>query len=93
MLPLEYEAFIDRKYNDDLSLVSRTEKDAVICTPEGAWRQLQLMLVNQIVETKQNNNKSIIARTFCIHSDTSNAIEILSYIRLKLKQLDIDLFK
>ena len=44
-------------------------------------------------ETKQKSNKSIIASTFCIHSDTSNAVEILSYIRLKLKQLDIDLFK
>jgi UPF0271 protein len=93
LLPLEYEAFIDRKYNDDLSLVSRIEKDAVIITPDVAWRQLRLMIENQIVETKQNSNKSIIATTFCIHSDTFNAVEILSYIRMKLKQLDIGLSK
>jgi UPF0271 protein len=93
LLPLEFEAFIDRRYNDDLSLVSRTEQDAVICTSEGAWHQLKLMIENKEVETKQKSNKSIIASTFCIHSDTSNAVEILSYIRLKLKQLDIDLFK
>jgi UPF0271 protein len=93
LLPLEYEAFIDRQYNDDLSLVSRAEKDAVICNPEGAWRQLQLIIEDQIVETKQRNNTSIKASTFCIHSDTSNVVEILSYIRLKLKQLHIGLFK
>ena len=93
VLSLEYEAFIDRKYNDDLSLVSRIEKDAVFCNPDAAWRQLQLMIEKQIVETKQNNTKSIIASTYCIHSDTSKVIEILSYIRLKLKELNIGLFK
>jgi UPF0271 protein len=91
LLPLEYEAFIDRKYNDDLSLVSRTEKDAVIDSPEDAWRQLSLMLDDQIVETKQKSNITIKASTFCIHSDTSNAVEILAYIRLKLKQLNTGL--
>jgi UPF0271 protein len=93
LLPIEYEAFIDRQYNDDLSLVSRTEKDAVICTSEGAWHQLKLMIENKEVETKQKNTKSLEATTYCIHSDTSNAVEILSYIRLKLKQLDIGLPK
>ena len=93
LLPLEYEAFIDRRYNDDLSLVSRAEKDGVISTPEGAWRQLRLMIEDQIVETKQKNNISIKASTFCIHSDTSNAVEILSYIRQQMKQFDIGLFK
>jgi len=91
LLPLEYEAFIDRKYNDDLSLLSRTEKDAVIESPEDAWAQLSLMLDDQIVETKQKSNIAIKASTFCIHSDTSNAIKILAYIRLKLKQLNIGL--
>ena len=93
VLTLEYEAFIDRKYNDDLSLVSRSEKGAVIYNPEAAWRQLQLMIEKQIVETKQNTNKSIIASTFCIHSDTSTVVETLSYLRLKLKELDIGLYK
>jgi len=86
LLPLEYEAFIDRQYNDDLSLVPRVEKDAVICTPDGAWGQLRLMIENQIVKTKQLNNVSIKAITYCIHSDTPNVVEILLYIR---KQMEI----
>ncbi|MFT4670630.1 MAG: UPF0271 protein [Ulvibacter sp.] len=85
LLLLEYEAFIDRKYNDDLSLVPRIEKDAVICSSDGAWDQLRLMFENQLVKTKQLNNMSIKASTYCIHSDTSNVVEILSYIREQMK--------
>ena len=92
-MPLEYEAFIDRKYNDDLSLVSRTEKDAVISTPEDAWLQLRFMIKDNLVQTKQKKKVPIKASTFCIHSDTFNAVEILSYIRIKLNQLDIGLSK
>ena len=93
LLPLEYEAFIDRTYNDDLSLVSRTEKDAVIYEPNPAWSQLQLMVENNLVQTRKLNKVSIVANTYCIHSDTPNVIEILSFIRQQMKQFHIGLNK
>ncbi|MFT5437345.1 MAG: lactam utilization protein B, partial [Ulvibacter sp.] len=52
---------------------------------DGAWDQLRLMSENQLVKTKQLNNMSIKASTYCIHSDTSNVVEILSYIREQMK--------
>ena len=91
LLPLEYEAFIDRRYNDNLSLVSRDEDDAVLTSPEAAWDQLFLMLKQQEVKTKQNNNISIKASTFCLHSDTPNAVTMLQYIRKQMEENQIRL--
>lgn len=93
LLPLEYEAFIDRRYNDDLSLVSRSEEDAVIISAEAAWNQLYLMLTQQQVKTKQNNQKPIRASTYCIHSDTPSASVILKYIRRQMERNQIHLLK
>lgn len=93
LLPLEYEAFIDRRYNDNLSLVSRNDDEAMIESPEAAWNQLHLMLEQQEVKTKQNNQKPIKASTYCIHSDTPNAVEILQFIRKQMDKNQIRLLK
>lgn len=91
LLPLVYEAFIDRHYNDDLSLVPRSNSKAVIESPELVWNQLYEMLKNQEVTTLQNNKRAINATTFCIHSDTRNALNIVKYIRLQMKDHAIHL--
>ena len=93
LLPLEYEAFIDRRYNDDLSLVSRNEEGAVLTSPEAAWNQLYLMLEQQEVKTKQNNQRPIKASTYCIHGDTLNAVAILQFIRRQMERNQIRLLK
>ena len=91
LLPLVYEAFIDRRYNDDLSLVSRHEENAVISSPEAAWNQLYDMISRGEVSTVQNNRFPINANTFCIHGDNKSSVEILEYIRVKMKEHAIDL--
>lgn len=85
LLPLEYEAFIDRRYNNDLSLVSRKEEDAIICSKEIAWNQLRQMVLNHEVTTIEDQVHSIYASTFCIHGDTQNSVDILKYIREKME--------
>ncbi len=86
LLPLVNEAFIDRRYNNDLSLVSRNEENAVIYSKEIAWKQLHQMIENQEVLTLQNEKLPINATTFCVHSDNENAAEILKHISLKMKE-------
>ncbi|MCW9037555.1 LamB/YcsF family protein, partial [Altibacter sp.] len=49
LLPLVFEAFIDRRYNDDLSLVDRSKKGALIESPQQAWQQLLEMYASQSV--------------------------------------------
>ncbi|PQB05951.1 hypothetical protein BST85_04040 [Aureitalea marina] len=81
LFPLAFEAFIDRRYEEDGSLRSRQESDAVIHEPELAWKQLQLMVTQAKVMTVQGHLIPVKASTFCLHSDHPNAVEILNYIR------------
>lgn len=86
LLSLVYEAFIDRRYNDDLTLVSRKLPNACISSPLLAWHQLFKMLTEKLVGTIQGNEREIIAYTYCIHSDTANAVEMMEYISIKMKE-------
>lgn len=72
-----YEAFADRNYNDDLSLVSRQEKKALITNPKEILQHVSEMVNTQKVTTVSGKRVPIKAATFCVHSDTENAIEIV----------------
>ncbi len=82
-----HEAFADRNYNDDLSLVSRKEKNALITDPNYLLQHVLEMLNDEKVTTISGNKISIKAFTFCVHSDTKNALEILKRLNQKRKQL------
>jgi len=73
-----YEAFADRNYNDNLSLVSRTQKDAVITDVEIIKKRILEMVNTEKVTTISGKKVFIKATTFCIHSDTENAIVIVN---------------
>lgn len=83
------EGFIDRAYNNDLSLVSRDHKEALHKTPEKAWKQLYDMAVHKKVNTICDFQAEIYADTFCIHGDHPNAKGILEYIHDQLSQQNI----
>mgnify|MGYP003624550854 CR=1 FL=1 len=72
-----YEGFTDRNYNDDLSLVSRNEKNAVLTDINEIENHVKGMLFNEEVTTVTGKKKRIKADTFCVHSDTENAAEIV----------------
>lgn len=72
-----YEAFADRNYNDDLSLVSRQEKEALITNPKLILQNVLEMVNTQKVTAVSGKKVAIKAATFCVHSDTENAIEIV----------------
>jgi UPF0271 protein len=91
LFPMTYEAFIDRRYNNDLSLVSRTAENAIIHSPEEAWNQLYEMIETGHISTISGQRKEMIASTFCIHGDHENSVEILKYIRKQLVKYNIDL--
>lgn len=80
------EAFIDRKYQEDGSLVSRKEKGALITDKLQAWNQLNNLIESQQVETRSEKMISMEASTFCIHGDQENTVEILEFIHRKSKE-------
>ena len=86
LLPLKFEAFIDRTYTDDGSLVSRSQPHAVIESTTEAWKQLWQMVSKGMVTSETGNEISIVADTFCIHSDTTNSESILKYLHERLSE-------
>ena len=79
-----YEAFADRRYNEDLSLVSRTLSNALIVDKHEVLKQVQKISDKQLVTTVNFHEKKIKASTFCVHGDTKNAIELLQYLHKHL---------
>ena len=75
-----YEVFGDRNYNDDLSLVSRNNENALISDPESVVNHIKTIKDTGNVKTINGNYKKIKFDTICIHSDTNNSIEILKKI-------------
>ena len=78
------EAFADRNYNQDLSLVSRSMSDALITEPEKVLDHLIPMIKEGTVKTINGAVIPIRAQTFCIHGDTPTALQILMYLAEEL---------
>ncbi|QNJ99022.1 5-oxoprolinase subunit PxpA [Constantimarinum furrinae] len=91
IIPLQFEAFIDRTYNNDLRLVSRSDPNATIETAEAAWKQLQGMIFKNEVTTSEGLQRNIVASTYCIHGDNPNALVILDHIHSQLHNAGIQL--
>ena len=91
VIPIMYEAFIDRRYNDDRSLVSRSETNALIKDSKLAFNQLIRIIVNKRVETVSNKKIKLKADTFCIHGDQVNSMAILNYIHDQMKHYSLEL--
>lgn len=87
------EAFGDRGYQPDLSLVSRQFPDAVISQPETVLERVVSMVREQTVRSATGEDVSIRADTYCIHGDTPNALQILMYLSSELPKYNIYLKK
>ena len=72
-----YEVFADRNYNDDLTLVSRKKEHAVLTKIEEVIPHVSLLKNEQKVKTISGTKVLIKSDTFCVHSDTLNAMQII----------------
>jgi UPF0271 protein len=84
-IKIKYEAFADRNYNDDLTLVSRTYENALILDKMQVFQHVHRIIKEGKVKTVSGKEVKIKADTFCVHGDTKNAIEILKYVSRELK--------
>ncbi|MEE9409038.1 MAG: 5-oxoprolinase subunit PxpA [Polaribacter sp.] len=85
-IKIKYEAFADRNYNDNLTLVSRSKENAVITQTEEVFNHIIFMINNQKVKTISGLEKVIKVDTFCVHGDTMNSLEIVENLSKKLKK-------
>ena len=85
-LNIKYEVFADRNYRDDVRLVPRAQKNAVITNQEEVVNHLWRMVIDQQVKTISGRLIPIRAETCCVHGDNEAAVEIVRYIHQKMTQ-------
>lgn len=84
-----FEAFADRNYNPDHSLVSRLKSNALIVQKEEVFEHLFSMFHDGKITTVTGQKIDSRASTFCLHSDTPNSVEILQFLQRKFLENNI----
>ena len=85
------EVFIDREYNDDLSLVNRESKDAITNDLNKINKKVLNIFKNNKIISVNNIKMNIKAETYCIHGDNPNALIIIKSLRSYLNSHQINL--
>lgn len=78
------EAFADRRYLGDGSLVPRTQANAVIEDAELAVAQSLAIVNAHCVQTLSGETRPLYADSLCVHGDGSQALHLLQTIRQAL---------
>ncbi len=85
------EVFADRTYQDDGSLTSRKEKNALIEDENVSVQQVLQMILQQTVTSVSGKPVNIVAETVCIHGDGKHAVAFAKKIDQTLKQYHIEI--
>ncbi|MEM9076051.1 MAG: 5-oxoprolinase subunit PxpA [Bacteroidota bacterium] len=88
-----YEAFADRNYNEDGSLVSRTHENALISKPEHVLKHILPIIQKGKVATVSGKIIKMRTDTICVHGDTPTALQILEYLSKELRKHNVVLSK
>ncbi len=83
-LSVVFEAFADRHYNDDLTLVSRDKHNAIITNEKDMLNHVKGIIMSHKVSSLNGIDIPITAETICVHGDTPKAVELLKYLRHNL---------
>lgn len=85
------EAYADRAYNADKTLVSRKLPGSVIKDPEKIKMRIEQLINDGTVTTIDNKIIELEFDTIALHGDTPGASEIIKTIRKKLSDLRISI--
>lgn len=90
-IEIVYEAFADRNYNNDLTLVSRDKKNALIHDPDQLFNHVYNMISRRKVKTIQGSEITIYADTYCVHGDNPEALLLIRHLIEKLRLNDVEI--
>ncbi|HKR09378.1 MAG TPA: 5-oxoprolinase subunit PxpA [Gemmatimonadaceae bacterium] len=79
------EAFVDRAYNSDGTLVKRSEPDAVIHDVSAAVNRAAELFTHRIVRTREGAELRVDADSLCVHGDNPDSLRILRAVRHRLE--------
>jgi UPF0271 protein len=88
-LPAAGEAFADRRYLPDGTLMPRKEKGSVLTDPEEAAEQALLIAQDGFVISSAGTRVDVRAQTVCLHGDTPGAPLIARAVRERLESANI----
>lgn len=90
-IEIVYEAFADRNYNSDLSLVSRSNPEALITDSNLVFEHVKRII--NIGKVKAINGVEVRLKvdTFCVHGDQQNALEVLRNLSTNLKAIGVSI--
>ena len=83
------EAFVDRGYRVDGTLVPRTEPGALLSDVEAIAARAVRMVVDRTVEAVDGTRIVIAARSLCVHGDTPGAVAMAEAVRRGLDEAGI----
>ncbi|SOC41478.1 5-oxoprolinase subunit PxpA [Ureibacillus acetophenoni] len=94
-LQTAHEVFADRTYQEDGSLTSRKQSNALITSQEEAANQVIRMVTDGKVRTVQGTDVTLRADSICIHGDGEHAVDFAKYIKRELqsKGIEVQAFK
>jgi UPF0271 protein len=90
-LRLAAEAFADRAYNPDGTLVSRSQPGSVIEEPKLVVERAKRMIEDGTVSAINGETVHLgQIHTICVHGDTANAVEMARILKTRLLAAKID---
>ncbi|MDF0666305.1 MAG: LamB/YcsF family protein [Nitrospira sp.] len=87
-LTIVQEAFADRAYRSDGSLVPRSQPDALLKTEQQVCRQLRQILSGYVTSI-EGQRVALHAESLCIHADTPQAVEFVRLVRNEIESAGI----
>ncbi|MFD7921957.1 LamB/YcsF family protein [Streptomyces sp. NPDC059740] len=88
-LPVVAEAFADRAYTDEGTLVPRREADAVVHDPDTVVARALDMAHGRGVVSRDGRRVPVGARSLCVHGDTPGAARLAARVRRELAESGI----
>ena len=85
------EIFADRAYNDDATLVDRSQPGAVIHDAKVAGDRMARMVAEGAIITESGKRIPAAIDTICLHGDTPEAVDIAKSVRGALEDAGITL--
>lgn len=88
-ISVTFEAFADRNYEENLSLVSRKKAHAILHENSKILKHILDIIQQEKVTTITGVEVPMKASTFCVHGDTKNALDILEFLTSELPKYDV----
>ncbi|MEU1266483.1 5-oxoprolinase subunit PxpA [Streptomyces cellulosae] len=84
------EAFADRSYTAEGTLVSRREANAVVTDEDAVVRRALAFGVDGAIEAVDGTTVTVAARSLCVHGDTPGAARIAVRVREALEKAGVE---